>query len=200
LWAIPALVWRDGFPYAYASFYAITIPFTGVIFLKRQWLLGKKYGFVTPGEMYSTYFKSDTMRVLTVIVALFFSIPYLGVQLRASGYLFNILTDGMLSTNVGMILLASVVTIYVSLGGLRSVAYVDTAQCLLLAFGIIALGIITLSFCGGWEGLTQGIAKVTLADTKVRTVTATTLPFPGSYSGCQRQANPSVAPGPVLWF
>jgi Na+/proline symporter len=90
----PALVWRDGFPYAFASFYAITIPFTGVLFLKRQWLLGKRYGFVTPGEMFSTYFKSDTMRILTVIVALFFSIPYLGVQLRASGYLFNVLTVG----------------------------------------------------------------------------------------------------------
>ncbi|MBW2107089.1 MAG: sodium:solute symporter family protein [Deltaproteobacteria bacterium] len=163
----PALVWRDGFPYAYASFYAITIPFTGVIFLKRQWLLGKKYGFVTPGEMFSTYFKSDTMRILTVIVALFFSIPYLGVQLRASGYLFNILTDGLFSVDVGMVLLAVVVTIYVALGGLRSVAYVDTAQCILLAFGIVALGIITLSFCGGWEGLTQGIAKITMADSKL---------------------------------
>ena len=160
----PALVWRDGFPYAYASFYAITIPFTGVLFLKRQWLLGKRYGFVTPGEMFATYFKSDTMRILTVIVALFFSIPYLGVQLRASGFLFNVLTDGMLSTNVGMILLASVVTIYVAMGGLRSVAYVDTAQCILLAFGIVALGIITLSFCGGWDGLTSGIAKIVLAD------------------------------------
>ena len=29
----PGLLYRDGFQYAYASFYAITIPFTGVIFL-----------------------------------------------------------------------------------------------------------------------------------------------------------------------
>ena len=47
----PGLLYRDGFQYAYASFYAITIPFTGVLFLKRQWMLGKRYGFVTPGEM-----------------------------------------------------------------------------------------------------------------------------------------------------
>jgi Na+/proline symporter len=32
----PGLIYRDGFQYAYASFYAITIPFTGVIFLKRD--------------------------------------------------------------------------------------------------------------------------------------------------------------------
>ena len=43
----PGLIYRDGFPYAYASFYAITIPFTGVLFLKRQWMIGKKFGFLT---------------------------------------------------------------------------------------------------------------------------------------------------------
>ena len=32
----PGLIYRDGFPYAYASFYAITIPFTGVIFKKTM--------------------------------------------------------------------------------------------------------------------------------------------------------------------
>ena len=59
-------------------------------------MLGKKFGFVTPGEMFSTYFKSDTIRLLIVLVALVFSVPYLGIQLRASGFLFNVLTDGML--------------------------------------------------------------------------------------------------------
>jgi Na+/proline symporter len=73
----PGLVYRDGFQYAYASFYAITIPFTGVLFLKRQWMLGKRYGFVTPGEMLSEYFQGDGIRILTVLVALLFSIPYL---------------------------------------------------------------------------------------------------------------------------
>ena len=151
----PALIWRDGIPYGYASFYVLTIPFTGVLFLKRQWLMGKRYGFVTPGEMYSTYFGSEAMRILTVIVALFFSIPYLGIQLRASGVLFNILTDGLFSVNVGMWMLAVIVTVYVGLGGLRSVAYVDTAQCILLWSGIVALGLIGLSFAGGWDGMTS---------------------------------------------
>ncbi|MFW5969597.1 MAG: sodium:solute symporter family transporter, partial [Halofilum sp. (in: g-proteobacteria)] len=112
----PGLVYRDGFQYAYASFYAITIPFTGVMFLKRQWMLGKRYGFVTPGEMLSTYFRGDTIRILTVVVALIFSVPYLGVQLRASGFLFHVLTDEMLAVNTGMWLLSIVVIIYVASG------------------------------------------------------------------------------------
>ena len=163
----PGLIYRDGFPYAYASFYAITIPFTGVLFLKRQWMLGKKFGFVTPGEMFSEYFKSDAIRLLIVMVALVFSVPYLGIQLRASGFLFNVLTDGMLGVNVGMILLSLVVVIYVASGGLRAVAYVDTMQCILLAGGIIVLGFISFYYIGGLSNLTQGIIVLTQSDTKL---------------------------------
>jgi Na+/proline symporter len=163
----PGLVYRDGFQYAYASFYTITIPFTGVMFLKRQWMLGKRFGYVTPGEMLSDYFQGNGIRLLTVIVALFFSIPYLGVQLRASGFLFNVLTDGLLNVEVGMWLLSIVVFIYVASGGLRAVAYVDTAQCLLLAFGIVAIGFIAITFVGGFTALNEGIANLASIDTKL---------------------------------
>jgi Na+/proline symporter len=162
----PGLVYRDGFQYAYASFYTITIPFTGVIFLKRQWMLGKRFGYVTPGEMLSDYFQGDAIRILTVVVALLFSIPYLGVQLSASGYLFNVLTTtdlyprGLVGENFGMWVLAIVVLIYVASGGLRAVAYVDTLQCVLLALGIVITGIIALNVIGGWDALNEAMARL----------------------------------------
>ncbi|MDZ7662693.1 sodium:solute symporter family protein [Thiohalophilus sp.] len=160
----PGLLYRDGFQYAYASFYAITIPFTGVLFLKRQWILGKRFGFVTPGEMFANYFKTDSIRLLVVLVALIFSVPYLGLQLRASGFLFNVLTDGMLGVEVGMWLLSAVVLIYVASGGLRAVAYVDTLQAIMLAVGIVAIGLIALNYVGGWDRLNDGIAALSQFD------------------------------------
>jgi Na+/proline symporter len=160
----PGLVYRDGFQYAYASFYTITIPFTGVLFLKRQWMLGKRFGYVTPGEMLSDYFRGDAIRILVVLVALLFSIPYLGVQLGASGFLFSVLTDGMLAKDVGMWILSLVVLIYVASGGLRAVAYVDTVQCILLALGIIITGIIALNLAGGWGSLNEGFAQLAASD------------------------------------
>ncbi len=163
----PGLIYRDGLQYAFASFYAITIPFTGVIFLKRQWMLGKRFGYVTPGEMFSHYYQSNIIRLLVVVVALIFSIPYLGLQFRASGFLFNVLTDGLLSVEAGMWLLSIVVVIYVMLGGLRAVAYVDTMQCIMLAVGIIIIGLITLNAVGGWHALQEGIFKMTQVDTKL---------------------------------
>ena len=163
----PGLEYVDGFPYAYASFYAITIPFTGLIFLKRQWIIGKRFGFVTPGEMLSYYFRSDIIRILVIIAALVFSVPYLGVQLRASGFLFNVLTDGLLTIDVGMWVLSAVVFIYVASGGLRAVAYVDTLQCILLAVGIVIIGVIAVNGVGGWTALNQDIALLAGEDTKL---------------------------------
>jgi Na+/proline symporter len=156
----PGLIYRDGFQYAYASFYAITIPFTGVMFLKRQWILGKRFGYVTPGEMLADYFKGDGVRILTVVIALCFSIPYLGLQLAASGKLFNVLSDGLFTVTAGTWVLAAVVLVYVASGGLRAVAYVDTLQCILLAFGIVAVGFIAYDLVGGWTELNKGLANV----------------------------------------
>jgi Na+/proline symporter len=160
----PGKIFTDGLPYAFASFYALTIPFTGVLFLKRQWVLGKAYKYITPGEMYSDYYGGDTIRMLTVLVAFLFSVPYLGVQLRASGDLFHVLTDGLISVELGMFALSTVVVIYVASGGLRSVAYVDCVQCILLALGIVILGCITVHFAGGWEGFKIGISKIVSQD------------------------------------
>ncbi len=165
---LPGLLKPDGFLYAYASFYAIAIPFAGVILLKRQWMLGKHFGFVTPGEMLSHYFRSDIIRVLVVIVALCFSVPYLGIQMRASGFLLNTVTDGELGVNVGMWLLSAVMFIYVALGGLRAAAYVDRFHMILLVPFVILLCLMAvgLSFKFGdpFEMVNEGASKLAAMD------------------------------------
>ena len=56
--------------------------------------------------------------------------------------------------------LAAIVALYVGLGGLRSVAYVDTLQCVLLWFGIVAIGLIAYDLVEGWAALNQQLAEV----------------------------------------
>lgn len=151
----PGLIWRDGLAYAFASFYVLTIPITGTFFAKRQWLLGKRYGFITPGDMYSYYYGTEAMRWLVVIVAFLYSSFYSAVQLIASGALFHDVTGVPVVT--GSILLAAVVVFYVAAGGLRSIAWVDALQCILLILGIITLGAFVLHSAGGWEVLAPKI-------------------------------------------
>jgi SSS family solute:Na+ symporter len=161
----PGLIWRDGLAYAFASFYVLTIPITGTWFAKRQWLLGKRYGFITPGDMYAHYYGSEAMRWLVVIVAFLYSSFYSAVQLIASGSLFHWVTGVPVVT--GSILLAAVVVFYVAAGGIRSIAWVDCLQCILLISGIIVLGMFVLHSTGGWEALS---AKINALEPKYLTI------------------------------
>ncbi|MDX1655912.1 MAG: sodium:solute symporter family protein, partial [Candidatus Competibacteraceae bacterium] len=160
----PGQIFQDGLPYAFAGLYAITIPLTGVLFLKRQWLVGRHWGFITPGEMLAWYYRSEVLRLLTVLVALFFSVPYLGLQLKAAGFLFSVVTDGLVGIEFGMWVLSMVVISYVATGGLRTVAYVSLLQALLLAVGIVAIGGVALWLVGGWEQLARGLEALALYD------------------------------------
>lgn len=160
----PGRVFSGGFPFAYASLFAIAIPFTGVMFLRRQWMLGKRFGYVTPGEMFADYFQGPMIRLLSVIVALFFSVPFLAIQLKASGMLFNFLSDGKIGAVLAMWVLSAVVCMYVVSGGLRSVAHVGALQSLLIVVGIAGLGLIALSAVGGWNQLNDLIFQLTLGD------------------------------------
>jgi solute:Na+ symporter, SSS family len=153
----PGLIWRDGLAYAFASFYVLTIPITGTFFSKRTWLLGKRYGFVTPGDMYAYYFNSEAIRFLVVLTAVLYSIFYSAVQLMASAALFNIIAG--VPVTFGAIFMAFIVWFYVCTGGLKASTWVGVIQFILLVGGIIILGffVITAPQFGGWSGFSAAV-------------------------------------------
>ena len=145
----PGLIWRDGLPYAFASFYVLTIPITGTFFAKRVWLLGKRYGFITPGDMYAYYFGNESIRWLVVITAFLYSCFYSAVQFMAAGALFHWVTG--FPFELGAVFLAAIVLFYVAAGGLRASTWVGVLQCILLVVGIITIGAFVLKQFGGWS-------------------------------------------------
>lgn len=156
----PAFIFEDGFSFAESSFAAIVIPLTGVLFLKRQWLLGKRFGYVTPGDMFADYFGSEGMRRLTILIALVFSVPFLAMQLTASGFLIQILSEGTVDRHVAMWVMTAVLFLYVCVGGFRAVAYVGTFQGLLLAAGLAAIGLVAYGKLGGLVPFNAALAKL----------------------------------------
>ncbi len=156
----PGLIWRDGLAYAFASFYVLTIPITGTFFSKRTWLLGKRYGFITPGDMYAYYFNNEFLRYLVVATAVLYSIFYSAVQLMAAGALFNVIAG--VPFTFGALFLAFVVWFYVCTGGLKASTWVGVIQFVLLVGGIILLGlfvIINPQF-GGWSAFSAQVAQM----------------------------------------
>ena len=103
-----SLIYRDGF-HMHMPLLCHNYTFYRSTILKRQWMIVRNLGFNTR-EMFSNYFRSDTIRILVVLVALVFSVPYLGIQLQHLAF-FNVLTDQMFDVTTGMILLSLVVII-----------------------------------------------------------------------------------------
>ena len=165
-WALmgyPALLMRDGFQFAQLSMVAVTVPMTGVLFFKRQWLLSKLHGYITPGEMLSDYFGGDALRILVIGIALVCAVPYVGLQLSASGALIEWLSHGAVSGNAAMWIITSVVFLYLCIGGFRAAVYVGGLQGLLLCTGMLALSLLALWSLGGVEGFygfMQGLSKL----------------------------------------
>ena len=156
----PGLVWRDGLAYAFASFYVLTIPITGAFFAKRNWLMGKRYGFITPGDMYAYYYNSEAARWLCVITAVLYSIFYSAVQLMAAGALFNVIAG--VPFTFGAVFLSFIVWFYVCTGGLKASTWVGVIQFILLVGGIVLLGfyVIIHPEFGGWSKFSADVANM----------------------------------------
>jgi len=153
----PGLIWKVGLVYAFASFYVLTIPITGAFFAKRNWLMGKRYGFITPGDMFAYYYNNELVRWLTVLAALLYSIFYSGIQLIAASKLFYWCAG--VPPFWGLIFMAFIVWFYVVTGGLKASTWVGVLQFLLLVIGIILLGyyVVTSDAIGGWSGMSASL-------------------------------------------
>jgi solute:Na+ symporter, SSS family len=160
-----SLIFHDGFQYVGTAFIAITVPLGSIFFFKRQWMLSRKFSYITPGEMYYDYYKSDTIRIISVLVTFFFTIPLLAVLFGATGYLINVLTGEYVSRELGMWVISIIVLFYVTRGGIKSIFSVGVVQSWLYFLTVIILGLITYSFIGDFETFGKSLAKI--ANTKI---------------------------------
>jgi SSS family solute:Na+ symporter len=122
-------------------------------FYKYLWLLSHKYGYITVGEMAEDYFNSRLIRILIGILAIFYGIGYIAIQLVGAGLVFEVFTAGLIPAWVGALVMSVVVAMYVFSGGWRSTAWTDALQGILLVLGIFALMGTVLWYIGGWGPL-----------------------------------------------
>ncbi len=86
------------------------------------------------------FYRNRYGRTVEVIVALSIVVSYLGwvsAQIKALGLVFNVISDGAVSVNLGMVIGLACVLIYTLLGGMWSVAITDFVQMIIIVLGII---------------------------------------------------------------
>jgi len=146
----PGMVYRDGVVFA---LFSLNVPLSGAavyFFGSKIRRIGQARGYVTPGDMVSDYYGSPVaLRLLVALVGLLYTIPYVVMQIQAGGILSQQLFPGENSYEVGAVVLAIITMAYIMIGGMRSVAWTDVVQGILLMGGMLVGGAAVVAVLGG---------------------------------------------------
>ena len=100
----------------------------------------------------SDYFRERYGRVVEVVCSLIIMVSYLGwvsAQVTALGLVFNLLSDGMVSMELGMVIGVVSILAYTLFGGMWSVAITDFIQMIILVVGLSILAVFAAGQAGG---------------------------------------------------
>ena len=126
-----------------ASSSALVIPLTIFLIGTRVWALGKKYGFMTPVQMFRDRWECSHIGTVIFAVQAVLLLPYVIIGIMGGGTTLATISGGFVPFWFGGAIVAMVVMSYVFFGGMRGTAWVNTFQTILfLVFGAIAVVVI----------------------------------------------------------
>lgn len=127
------------------------VPSIYLLFGPKLRKIASKNNLITLGDYIQHRYGSRPLTTLVSLASTVALINFIITNLIAIGIIVEILTGGRVSYEWGVILLALVVVVYEILGGLRSVAWTDIIQGVLILAGSIILVVGTLVLLGGLE-------------------------------------------------
>jgi len=142
-----------------ASSSALIIPLTIFLIGTRIWALGKKYGFMTPVQMFRDRWECGHIGTVISVVQAALLLPYIIIGVMGGGTTLNVISGGLVPFWFGGAVVALVVMSYVFFGGMRGTAWVNTFQTVLfLVFGAIAV-IVIGSAMGGFKNAVTALQQ-----------------------------------------
>jgi solute:Na+ symporter, SSS family len=146
-----------------ASSSGLVIPLTIFLIGTRVWALGKKYGFMTPVQMFRDRWECSHIGTVIFVVQSVLLVPYIIIGIMGGGTTLYTISSGKVPYWFGGAIVALVVMSYVFFGGMRGTAWVNTFQTVLfLAFGAAALIVIGYGM-GGFTTAAQAMQASPLA-------------------------------------
>ncbi|HEU4431785.1 MAG TPA: sodium:solute symporter family protein [Pyrinomonadaceae bacterium] len=146
-----------------ASSSGLVIPLTIFLIGTRVWALGKRYGFMTPVQMFRDRWECSHIGTAIFVVQAAMLVPYIIIGIMGGGTTLYTISGGTVPFWFGGAIVAMVVMSYVFFGGMRGTAWVNTFQTVLfLCFGAIALIVIGYGM-GGFRTAAQAMQTSPLA-------------------------------------
>lgn len=120
----------------------------GIFFSSRLY----KLNILTLGDFYRMRY-NRSVEVLTTLAIVISYMGWVAAQIKALGLIFNLISNGSISEQAGMILGTAIVLTYTTLGGMLSVAILDFVQMIVVIGGLLFIAYLV-------SGQTGGIAPV----------------------------------------
>ncbi len=156
----PGFTYKFGYPGLwYSTSWTWFIPLVTLIcFFAFRKFIEKKGSMTIPAFM-GDRFNSDTVRVVTVILACIAQIFFLGGQFTGAGHIMKTIFGCPYS--YGVILMGVIITFYVAAGGYRSIAITNTFMGFLMAFCALLLFFSAyIAFPGGVAALNAKLVSL----------------------------------------
>ncbi|MFW6056749.1 MAG: sodium:solute symporter family protein [Chloroflexota bacterium] len=123
--------------------------FLAVFFLPRFWFVGRRYGYITPMDMLADRYQSKTVGAVAAVLALVFLVPYSAAQLLGIGLLLSGLSQGGIPVFLGILVATVIAIAWSRIAGLRSIAWTDAFQALVMFISASVLLVIVFKEIGG---------------------------------------------------
>lgn len=125
----------------------------GVAFFgPRFWLVGRKFDYLTHAELLADRYQSRAVGVTACGLCLIFLVPYTAIQIMGIGYLVAGLSERAIPLIAGMIIAIALAIAWSNIAGLRSVAWTDAFQAvIMICTSLAVLFVVIRSGFGGFE-------------------------------------------------
>lgn len=151
--------YRIGLEWTVSVLFMFSIIVGYLLFAPRLVALARKADFITPGDFIRHRFGSPVLTLLATVLMIYALGNYTLAQLKAMGAAVEGITDGQMPSAYGIIALAIIMVIYETLGGMRSVAWTDVIQGVVLLTGFSILLFVIPGLGGGLTNVVETLTK-----------------------------------------
>ncbi|MGQ7249510.1 sodium:solute symporter family protein [Halomonas sp. V046] len=137
-------VWFVGFA-VWTIFHGIFVWLFGT----RIWLAGKRYGFITPGQMIERYYHSGRLRIAVALTGIVAMVPVMLIQVSGGARALEALTDGGIPYFIGVSVTSVMVGVIVLWAGFKGTAWTDSFMGIFFASILIFTAVYVVNLSGG---------------------------------------------------
>jgi len=134
--------YRNGWFFLVSFTFMIAIVGGYMLYAPKLYRLSVQHRFITIGDYIRHRYEDKFLTYLIVGIGILALSNYMLTNLKAIGYILNYVTGGYIGFTEGIIAMAIIMVVYESLGGMRSVAWTDAIQGVLLLAGVLIIFVV----------------------------------------------------------